>query len=43
MTAEIWAIIATGLGIVGAMGFFFRILNTRISDIRTDAERAELR
>ncbi len=35
MTAEMWLIIGTGLGMVGAVGYFFRILNTRIADLNT--------
>ena len=35
MTAEMWIIIGTGLGMVGAVGYFFRILNTRIGDLNT--------
>ena len=35
--------IGTGLGVVGAMGFFFRLLNIRIGDVRTDVQRMELR
>lgn len=43
MTAEMWIMVGTGLGIVGAMGFFFRLLNTRIGDVRADMQRMELR
>ena len=43
MTAEMWVMIGTGLGMVGAMGFFFRLLNTRIGDVRIDMQRMELR
>ncbi len=43
MTAEMWVIIGTGVGVVGVIGLFFRILNVRIDDLRTDLASVETR
>ena len=43
MTAEMWVMIGTGVGVVGVIGLFFRILNVRIDDLRTDLASVETR